>query len=133
MRTPKHIANPVLAVFFPSFFLSAALLPGGEQAPRVHENFGSENYYLAIEYSGNPTGPLAPKDSAQFSGSIVTREGEFAIHGVRRKDKANWVYEIHSATGYFEARRAPQCPAKMALTPADSHHKPETLRSGLCL
>lgn len=129
-----------LHLFLPSFFLLAAAgSPAFMDAWTMHrEAFGSENYYLTVDYTSNPEGVLAsPEQGIRFSGSLVTEKGEFRVHGVRKPEGQFIAYRMQSAAGNFLAKfpRQSACPRDLVLGPLSTGTglPTETLRSGLCL
>ncbi len=133
--------QPLLAlnILLPAFILLAA---GGAPAfvdawTGHREVFGSDNYYLTVDYGSNPNGVLAPQTgSLRFSGSIVTDRGEFPIYGVRVKEGRTVSLKFQSAAGDFVAsHNTATCPSKLTLRPTKSTagFPTETLQSGRCL
>jgi hypothetical protein len=123
-----------LPVFLPSLcLLSAVGAPGLDRWGHQREVFGSENYYLTVEFSGSPDGVLSPPTPARFNGSLVTEKGEYRVVGSRRRDGKHWVYDLTSKAGSFQGRlETSRCPASMTLTPPTSEFPTERLRAGTC-
>src|SRR4051812_5806048 len=112
-----HLFFPV---FVPSLILLSAMGSADLESWSQHkEVFGSENYYLSLTYSGSPDGILSPRTPVRFIGSLVTRDGEFPVHGFRHRDENALAYEIASEKGRFHGKVSfGQCPQFMQLQPA---------------